>query len=396
MSSRKSFVCLAPITTAFRGPQVRLRPICFISVVVAAILAMALPAFSQTPTPAEIEALVGNISTPVAAPPLWSYTVTSARDGRVYNGVAIGRSPYARGKTTTNVPTVIVPLVVSVGGVTFDPTAPVPASASACYPASWTGKTPLQLTLESPVFTAPATNWTMNGQNVGKGQYDAVFQRAEFWSLVQGSSHQTALNPVSVLPSQAVPASATAGFALTTSACATSPDHATLGSLHGGNAWDTWLSGTLIPNLEAAGNINPGQFVFFLLYNVSFSDGLGYHYYLGLQTYGVSFFNGSDCCYPDIKSISHEVADWMSDPYVNNAVPAFLSTEPPAACQNNLEVADASHTLLFPPVTMPNGVTYRPQELTYFSWFIGAPSLGAGGQYSNNNSFATDAGPVCH
>jgi hypothetical protein len=395
MSSRKSFVCSAPTATAFSRLRILFRPISSVFAV-AAFLVTTHPAFSQTMTLAEIEALVGNASTPTAAPPLWSYTVTSSRDGQVYSGVAIGRSPYARGKTTTNIPTVIVPLVVSVGGVTFDPTAPLPASASACYPASWTGKTPLQLTLESPVFTAPATDWTMSGQDVGKGQFDGVFQRAEFWALIQGSSHQTVLKPVNVLPTQTVPASATAGFALATSACATSPDQATLGSLHGGNAWDTWLSGTLIPSLQAAGSINPGQFVFFLLYNVNFSDGYGYHYFLGTQTYGVSFFNGSDCCYPDIKSISHEVGDWMSDPYANNPAPAFLSTETSNACQHNLEAGDPSNTLLSPPVTMPNGVTYRPQELTYFSWFMGAPSLGAGGQYSNNNSFGTDAGPVCH
>jgi len=366
----------------------------------------ALRAFSQMPseqvrrgppmTRAEIEALVANVGTPTSPPPLWTYTVTASRDGQVYNGVAIGRSPYARGKTTTNIPTVIVPLVVSGGGVTFDPTAQLPATASGCYPASWTGKTPLQLTLESPVFTAPATDWTMGGQDVGKGQYIDGFERAEFWSLVQGSSQHIVLNPVIVLPSQTVPSSATAGLALATSACATSSDQATLGSSHGGYPWDAWLTGTLIPNLEAAGSINPGQFVYFLLYNVHFSDAYGYHYYLGSQTYAVSFFNGGDCCYPDIKSISHEAADWMSDPYVNNPVPAFVSTEPPVKCQINLEAADSSNTLLFPPVSMPNGVTYQPQELAFFSWFMGAPSLGAGGHYSNNNSFVTDAGPVCH
>ena len=331
-----------------------------------------------------------------AAPPLWTYTVASSRDGRVYTGTAIGRSPFARGKAVTNVPTVIVPLVVTAGGLTFDPTAPLPASASGCYPASWAGKTPLQLTLESPVFSTPASDWILNGQDIGKGQYHGTFQRAEFWSLVQGTSYRTALNPVTVLPPQTVPASATAGYTLSTSGCATSADRVTLGSVHGGYAWENWLAGTLIPSLQSGGSIHPGQFVFFLLYNVTFSDGFGYHNFYGSQTYAVSFFNGSDCCYPDIKSISHEIGDWMGDPYTNNPAPAFLSTEPPVSCQNDLESGDASHTLLLPPFAMPNGATYRLQELTYFSWFMGGPSLGAAGQYSTNGTFLTDAGPVCH
>ena len=166
--------------------------------------------------------------------------------------------------------------------------------------------------------------------------------------------------------------------------------------MHGGHAWDNWLTGTLIPSLQSAGAINPGQFVFFLLYNASFSDGYGYHSFYGTQTYAVSFFNASDCCYSDVKTISHEIGDWMSDPYTNNPTPAFLSTEPPEDCQNDLEIGDASNTLLFPPVKMPNGVTYRLQELTYWSWFIGTPSIGAGGQFSNNGTYTNDAGPVCH
>jgi len=44
---------------------------------------------------------------------------------------------------------------------------------------------------------------------------------------------------------------------------------------------------------------------------------------------------------------------------------------------------------------MPNGITYDLQELAFYSWFFGAPSTGAGGLFSDNGSFTTDAGAIC-
>jgi hypothetical protein len=44
---------------------------------------------------------------------------------------------------------------------------------------------------------------------------------------------------------------------------------------------------------------------------------------------------------------------------------------------------------------MPNGFTYHLQELAFFSWFYGAPSIAVNGWYSDNNTFTSDAGPVC-
>ena len=35
------------------------------------------------------------------------------------------------------------------------------------------------------------------------------------------------------------------------------------------------------------------------------------------------------------------------------------------------------------------------QELAFFSWFYGAPSVGVNNWFSDNGTFLTDAGPVC-
>jgi hypothetical protein len=245
----------------------------------------------------------------------------------------------------------------------------------------------------------------MNGQNIGSGQYIDAFQRAEFWSKVQGSGWHTVLNPVTAAAAVTVPPSAIDASATTAkSACLTAldtPDQITLGPSDTG-LLTPWLEGTLIPNLRTAGIINSGQLAYFLFYNTTFSDAYGFHSFVGNQGYAISFINGSDCCYPDVKTISHEVGEWMNDPYPTNSqnlAPLWVAQADhegnPSVCQNNFEVGDPSSIHLFPNVTMPNGVTYHTQELTFFSWFFGAPSLGAGGMYSNNNSFGTDAGAIC-
>jgi hypothetical protein len=345
-------------------------------------------------------------------PPIWTYTVTASRDENDYNGTAVGRSPYARGKTTTYIPTVIVPLIVTVKGLTNDPTAVL--TGSCAYPETFDNSTPVELTVQSPVFTATTTDWIMDGQNIGPGQYIDAFRRAEFWSLVQGSSYHTVLSPVTVAAAVTVPATAIDPTATTAqspclAADPTSPnDQIVLGSSDTG-IFPPWLEGTLIPKLRTAGTINSGELVYFLFYNVTFSDAYGYHTYLpaqGNQTYAISFFNGSQCCYPDIKTLAHEVGEWMDDPYpsgTQNLVPLWATRRDPddgtplegSKCSNLWEVGDPSSVFLFPGVPMPNGVTYNPQELTFFSWFYGAPSIAAGGQFSNNNTFTSDAGVVC-
>jgi hypothetical protein len=85
----------------------------------------------------------------------------------------------------------------------------------------------------------------------------------------------------------------------------------------------------------------------------------------------------------------------MNDPYIINGTPAWGHTGQVAGCQNNLEVGDPLTGVEAPRVVMPNGFTYHLQELAFFSWFFGNPSLGIHGWDSDNGTFLTDAGPVC-
>ena len=67
--------------------------------------------------------------------------------------------------------------------------------------------------------------------------------------------------------------------------------------------------------------------------------------------------------YSDVRTLSHEVAEWLNDPFVNNAVPGWSANE---ECGNDLEVAD--------PLDAPAGSGvqvdgYDLQDTAFFSWF---------------------------
>ena len=85
----------------------------------------------------------------------------------------------------------------------------------------------------------------------------------------------------------------------------------------------------------------------------------------------------------------------MDDPYGNNPTPAWGGIGQVSGCQGNLENGDPLTGTMFPDVTMAtNNYTYHLQELAFRSWFYNShfkPSIGAGGKFSNNGTFAGPA-----
>jgi len=317
--------------------------------------------------------------------PMWGYSVTSSRDGNSYSGVMVGASPYTS-NTTTSVKVQIVPIIFKIGPIVFDPTKPDNTCAG--------GRVPLTLFKQSPLFN-PA-DFVLNGVDVGTGQYVDDFQRANFWDPIQanGGNYHTTLNPVEVLkPIEVVPGGHGSFIAR---GC----------EILGGvevNWWDNYLTGTLLPELAKSG-VGPSTFPIFLMYNVAMYIGNpynccydGYHGSYGspVQTYSPMEYDTSGLQFPDTYVAAHEIGEWMNDPLITNPVPAWGHVGQQAGCQNNLEVGDPLFSTNPLSKTMPNGYTYHMQELAYFSWFYGAPSIGAGGLFSDNGTFTTDAGSVC-
>ena len=333
-----------------------------------------------------------------------------------YTGVSVGRNPFTGGGSVS-IPTYVVPVVIntsqvstsidpqtgaistSAGDTTFDPT----VADRGCL--SHPNDVPVSLVLQSPILQ-PAT-FDFGGTVVGTTQYADAFQRANFWKAV-GDDYHVLLGPVKTLPAITLTVPPAYGLALSPSALGLS-GCSPLGIID--VAWfDNYLNSTLLPALARRG-VNTSNLPMFLLHNIAMAYPatninkcciLGYHSVTAtvpIQTYATVDFDSTGLfppAYEDTSTMSHEVAEWVNDPFTDNPTPAWGNTgQVQGACQNNMEAADPLSGTSAPPIVMPNGFTYHLQELAFFSWFYGSPSTGIHGWFSNNGTFLGDAGPVC-
>jgi hypothetical protein len=305
----------------------------------------------------------------------------------------VGRNPFVAQTTqTTTIKTFLVPVrVILPNNDTFDPTV-----ATSCD----TGATPVTRSVQSPVFTSRA--YTIGGTAVGTGQYTDIFRRAEFFAFTKpggiNPGYHTKLN-VTTLARQTVHVPAGSAGEIGASACGEKTGAMDI------NFWDNLVVGTLLPALRAQG-VTETTVPIFLFHNVVMFDGtpgncciLGYHSLTqtaaGRQTYGNADYETSGnfgATVRDVSTLSHEVAEWLDDPFTNNPTRPWGHIGQVSGCQNNLEVGDP---LSGTNVTVStSGHTYHPQELAFFSWFYhSSPSLGVNGLFSNNGTFKTSAAP---
>lgn len=378
--------------------------------------ASAFPAVSPAADPASYGSL-----------PLWTFRVRSARDGNLYSGAMVGRNPFNDpGKVT--VPTVVVPLVIKTKEVAtaFDPSTGIFSTApgdttfnpnatdNTCLSAP--NDVPSIVVKQSPIFT-PA-KFVFGGTYVGTTEYNDAFQRANFWNVLgeDRDIYHVKLDADFLSPI-VLNVPDVYGLAITNGLLFGPPAFCAPIGIVDINWFDTYLDGTVIPELRAQGILNPGMFPVFLVYNVVWAAPVtnlgtccigGYHSITGFpiptQTYSPAdfdttgfFLNAAGQPSPlDTSILSHEVDEWMDDPYGVNPTPPWGNTGQVFGCQANLEVGDPLTGNNIPAVTMPNGFTYHLQELAFFPWFFGGKSFSVNGWYSDNNTFTTDAGPPCH
>lgn len=354
--------------------------------------------YYHPPKPAmtpEAEALLKSQAAASQTIALWNYS-TVAQDGKTYNGTMVGRSPFAHGHRITTIPTFLVPVILTFqdSGDVFNPTV-----YDGCAAAN---ESVIQLIQNSPLIGKP--NFTINGVNVGVGQYLDEFQRASFWAKVGGTPYHTTF---SASPTVLAPISITVptAYGVTISALdfGGCMDTAEMDQ----SWWDNEVQTVIIPQLAAEG-VGPANFPQIILDSVAeYLNGtpsqccaLGYHnsYSNGgvFQTYSVNEYDNSGAFGGDTSVMSHEIAEWMDDPNGSNAVPPWGAEGQvaPGQCQGNLEVGDPlspGFSTPTAPLTFTNtgtGVSYTLQELAFYSWFLGSkPSLGAGGLYSDNGTF---------
>ena len=92
--------------------------------------------------------------------------------------------------------------------------------------------------------------------------------------------------------------------------------------------------------------------------------------------------------FADVSALSHEIVEAITDPFVANDTPWWLS---PAnfSCANLLEGADVIEAAAIGetfPIVMPNGKTYHPVNVALLPWFAGmSPSPAIDNAYSYPN-----------
>lgn len=304
----------------------------------------------------------------VSSPTVPNYSDKFSYAGTTYSYTSVGTDPRTSTAATT------VP-------VTFIPVKILEASGAYSYPTGAISKT-----TGSALFH--------NSSVTGGTQYGDATVRSSYWSYVNalgakwhvrlGSPATTALQTINVPSNQgSYYQDSSGGYVMT--------------------ANENWYAGTLA---GIAAKYTAKNLVVFLTY-----DAVGCADYTNLNTCGIGGFHtdkatstgthtfawaswqdsavfGASAA--DTAAMSHEVAEWLNDPFVNNIVPKWsVPSEPQYGCSNLFEVGDP----LVGHVFTISGLHY--QDEADFSWFARqSPSIGYNGRYSYLGTLKTYS-PAC-
>jgi len=284
----------------------------------------------------------------------------------------VGTDP-SQSNAATVIPVFIIPIKMvygqSNGNKTFDPMSKLP-----------NGQKVVNNVASSPVFNR-GVNFTQGGVNVGTTQYIDAFQRANFWSSVQtNTNYHVYLSKPKLLPEQTINVSPSDGSV-------TTEFGKTVGTMDI-FAFDSQLQ-TFLSKFSQ--QITPKTLPIFLTYDVYLTEGGccvgGYHSANGFQpsgqtySYSTTIDQGSGVFSQDVAALTHEIGEWMDDPFVDNRV----------GCQDNsiLEVGDPLVLHDFPYAL--HGFTYHLQSMVFLPYFGADKNTSVNSWYS----FQNDESHVC-
>ena len=316
---------------------------------------------------------------PTAQLPQWNGSFTDQL-GQTVNYTMVGADP-AASNVTTKVRVFIIPIKMvfgaNNGNMTFDPlTVTLPG-----------GQSLIQNILASPLFSK-GVKFDQGGVKVGFGQYIDAFQRANFWSSVSTNTkyHTVLVNPT-VLAEQTITVKLRQGQV------ATNPFGANpVGEMYV-NAFDKQV----VAMMAKLPKIQPNDLPLFITYDTYLTEAPlegccigGYHSAVGSQpdgqTYAYTTYEDEAGSFAqDVSAMSHEIGEWMDDPFVDNSVNCLDNQlmEDGDPLENNANYGAFPYAL--------NGFTYNLQSLVFLGYF-GAPP-----QQSVNSwlSFQNDEASVC-
>jgi hypothetical protein len=297
----------------------------------------------------------------------------------------VGTNP-ANGAASTIIPTVIVPIKVvyklASGSISLDGTNVEPAVGN------------------SPIFLS--SDYTVGRTDLGVTQYGDALQRGEFQHIPGFSpNYHVLLGTPTIAP--------------TVTITVTSAAQGNLYRLRSGGLVGVVAEGFFDGQLNALTTQYTAKMLpIFLTDNVFEGfDGtintcciLGYHnsqgppattaktWIFAAYTEPGTFVNNVIL---DVQPLSHEVAEWLNDPFVGALALGFLNFIPPAilpgqggACIINFETGDPLEAppAVFTQVT--NGTTYHLQDEVFLPWYLHTtPSFSVNGWYTFQNTFTS-------
>jgi hypothetical protein len=340
--------------------------------------------------------------------PHWSFNYTDPTNNQNYTITMVGSDP--RGGGSSTIKTEIIPVSFDFVAGNQDMSSIDQLYGINAVPLNWTADpaagspSDVAKTLASPIFQSNKYDSDLGGDT---GQYGDVVMRAQFNKI--GSSYHVNLANTAVLPLQHFDVSASQGVAYTRASGAVA-----------GIVEANWFS-TRVQQLISSLHIDATTVPIVLTHNVLLFQGhnqytncciLGYHGAAMPLGHGAGQTNGggnnevqtfiyaaytspntysgfSPTTLPtrglsDIHALSHEVAEWLDDPFVNNAVQPWLTpTAPQYGCTGVLETGDPVVGVWFPLAGNPDADAnhvWHPEDEVFADWFArnGTGPLGLG------------------
>ncbi|MBV8373126.1 MAG: hypothetical protein JOY69_07675 [Candidatus Eremiobacteraeota bacterium] len=273
--------------------------------------------------------------------PTWNGSFTY--NGHTYNYTMVGANPASNNSTTT-IPVTVIPLKIVIGKTIFSPNKKLSI-----------GRTVLANILDSPLFKSNV-DFVQGGTDLGMTQYEDAFQRGNFWSSVStNTNYHLILKPTVAAVQTLKPGS--------------------LGSI--GNEFGAkvglvpynYMDGK-IQGIVSAMNIPPGTLPLFVTRNVYETSGGccigGWHNFNGTNTYSIATYVDKPGAFSqDVSAFSHELGEWIDDPYINNGVACGI-LEVGDPLEGNPNYGGYPYTV--------NGFTYNLQDLVFLPYFGAPPS----------------------
>lgn len=304
---------------------------------------------------------LGNLAAPVT-PTVTHWTGSLSAGGASFT--MVGTNPQTT-NTITTVTAYLIPIRIVITptptGI-FDPAHVLP-----------NGRTVIQNTALSPIFNS-GIDFVQGGIDLGNTQYIDAYQRGNFWGDVSTNTNYHVLLNLVVLPEVTVTVPPSSGRIAT--------EFGVRAALVDINFFDAKLQQIISSNSQ----ITPDSLPIALTYETYLTSGGccigGYHSAFGNasapQTYShFTYIDKVGAFAQDVSALSHEVGEWMDDPFIDNpGCGGLLENGDPLEGQPNF--GGFPYTL--------NGFTYNLQDLVFLQYFGQSPSTSVNGWWSFQNA----------